>query len=323
MLSVNTCLHRWRNFIFRIVRKHRLIWISILFSFLYIIHTLSIAKTHPEKMGIDPVESYWDTTRSSSLGLRDFQFDFRKFYEDLDHQKYSISEYDFTENFLNRIHHARLMSSQPFRFVQIGASRGFEWNDPITSVKNSSISYGLMVEPVPNNVKALTHQLNEAKLINNIKPILAAAGCEAHTQQDFYMVSKFYGAAFPSASDWNKFQVGSFNRDHVVAHLCFPGAVAEGSKYWKYIEKECGYSYTLRYSYCWNCNTASILQECTVNPECGSVALTGVSLFGLMKIFTRVKYGTIECMANKDTIVETRHKFHSSDSGEMSVERAG
>jgi hypothetical protein len=302
MLSPSICPRRCRNSVLlALSRKQQLLWVAVLISLMYTINGLFKSSYPSQSLVSNYAGAYWDTTRTTSLGLRDMPFDFREFYEDLDRRKDSITEYDFTEYFLKRIHRARAVKSQPFRFVQIGASRGFEWNDPITAVKNSSISYGLMVEPVLTNFKALSYLLREVRLTENIKPVMAAAGCASHREQDFHMVSKYYGAEFPHASEWNKHQVGSFNRDHVLAHLCFPGAVAEGTNFWRYANRVCDSMYTLRHSYCWNCDVDNILHECIENSECGAVTLTSSLVFGVFNV-TSIRYGTMKCMTDKDVI---------------------
>ena len=156
-----------------------------------------------------------------------------------------IDQRHFESEFLSKRLQSRKDHRLPFRLVQLGACQGFERNDPIMKYKTDKQTYGILVEPVPHNVDKLKFEVNKRKLGSRLMVKQAAVGCENDVNQSFYMVSAQFARDKPRAVEWNKYQVGSFNRDHVYVHLCRPGAsptvpqeIARGN-YWHYEHKNC------------------------------------------------------------------------------------
>lgn len=108
-------------------------------------------------------------------------------------------------------------------FVQIGACDG-NWeqsNDPIQKfILQNKEWHGVMLEPVPSIYETL--KVNIEKSIKDWTERIVAinAALSDHDGfQTFYVVNKHFGEEMPNESHALKFQIGSFNKDHVVKHL--------------------------------------------------------------------------------------------------------
>ena len=108
-------------------------------------------------------------------------------------------------------------------FIQIGACDG-NWeqsNDPIQKLILTKPNWhGVMMEPVPYLFETLKGNIEKQVIEyeHRIVPINAAMSDNDGTQT-FYIVNEHFREELPNESHALKYQIGSFNKNHIIKHI--------------------------------------------------------------------------------------------------------
>jgi len=120
---------------------------------------------------------------------------------------------------------------ETINFIQVGACDGnwMESNDPLQKLLlQSNHWHGVMMEPVPFLFDKLT--VSVAKHIPNYQSrihLLNAALSDVNDWQTFYVVNEKFAKELPHETHALKFQISSFDKQHIIKHLAVKKARGE------------------------------------------------------------------------------------------------
>ena len=108
-------------------------------------------------------------------------------------------------------------------FIQIGACDGNwkESNDPIQKLILTKPNWhGVMMEPVPYLFATLKENIAKevVEYEHRIVPVNAALS-DTDGLQTFYIVNEHFREELPNESHALKYQIGSFNKQHIIKHI--------------------------------------------------------------------------------------------------------
>ncbi|ETO12795.1 Methyltransferase FkbM [Reticulomyxa filosa] len=112
--------------------------------------------------------------------------------------------------------------NEGINFIQVGACDGnfLASNDPVQRLLQNSHWHGVLMEPVPFLFEKL--QANVESSMASAKQrlyLMNAALSSANGPQAFYVVNDEFAKEKPEETHALKYQIGSFNKNHIVKHL--------------------------------------------------------------------------------------------------------